>query len=142
MNETHQIPPPAQKILSVLEQCPIVLRPYVEQLRTLIFQTAASNPEIGKLTETLKWGQISYLTEQTKSGTTLRLGWDTKSSQFASLFVHCQTSLVSTWRNFYEDQLTFIDNREMRLPVQAPLRIEPIAHCISMALTYHARKLS
>ncbi len=128
------------KIQSTIRQCPTNLLPLVSQLRDLILRTAASNPDIGPLTETLKWGQLSYLTEQTKSGTTLRLGWDKENAAFVSLFVHCQTSLVGEWRDLYEDQLTLIGNRELRIATDKPLPTDAITHCITMALTYHSRK--
>ncbi|MEM7493881.1 MAG: hypothetical protein AAF296_10890 [Pseudomonadota bacterium] len=48
--------------------------------------------------------------------------------------------LIEDWRTRYEDTLTFIGNREVRLPLDAPLPTEPLRHCIAMAFTYHARK--
>ena len=42
-------------------------------LRGLVFDTAARTAGVGGLTEALKWGQPSYLTEQTGSGTTVRI---------------------------------------------------------------------
>jgi hypothetical protein len=33
-----------------------------------------ATPGVGALHETLKWGQPAYLTPETRSGTTLRLG--------------------------------------------------------------------
>jgi len=42
------------------------------QLRGLIFDVAAGTADIGKLEETLKWGEPAYIADK---GTTLRLGW-------------------------------------------------------------------
>jgi hypothetical protein len=42
-------------------------------LRRLIFNTAKATPGVGRLHETLKWGQPSYLTCETKSGSTIRI---------------------------------------------------------------------
>lgn len=109
------------------------------EVRDLILATAAEMPEVGVLTETLKWGQPAYLTNQTKSGTTLRLGWADDGTSI-SLFVHCQTSLVSEWRQRYEEALTFVGNRELVVAADQPLPVAPLQHCIAMALTYHARK--
>lgn len=43
-------------------------------LRALIFDVAARTEGVGRLEETLKWGQPAYLTPETKPGTTIRLG--------------------------------------------------------------------
>ncbi|WP_406646991.1 DUF1801 domain-containing protein [Aliisedimentitalea scapharcae] len=61
-------------------------------LRQLIFETAANLPKVGPVTEALRWGQPSYITEQTKSGTPIRLGVP-KTGGFA-LFVHCQSRVI------------------------------------------------
>src|SRR6266702_3123193 len=42
-------------------------------LRRLIFDTAKTTKGVGALLETLKWGQPSYLTAETKSGSTIRI---------------------------------------------------------------------
>ena len=130
-------PPP--DVAAVLETCPDTARAHVDALRALILETASELPEVGALSETLKWGQPSFLTPQTKSGTTLRLGWS-ETGATISLFVHCQTSLVGDWRARYGDELTFVGNRELSIPTEQPLPEAPIKHCVAMALTYHARK--
>ena len=43
------------------------------QLRELIMKTAAATPEVGRLEETLKWGEPAYLTRQTGAGSTIRM---------------------------------------------------------------------
>ncbi|MCR9194873.1 MAG: DUF1801 domain-containing protein [Hyphomonas sp.] len=135
------LPTPPPGVRAVLDACPPAARAAVTALRALIFDTAAATPEVGALTETLKWGQPAYLTQQTKSGTTIRLGWD-EDGRFISLFVHCQTSLVDTWREHYGDELTFVGNREISIPTHTDLPRAPLRHCIAMALTYHSRKTS
>lgn len=133
------LPSPPPDVAASLGACPAAARAHLSALRALIFETAAARPEIGALTETLKWGQPSYLTEQTKSGTTIRLGWAEDGASI-SLFVHCQTSLVGEWRQRYDDALTFVGNREISIPTDAELPRAPLQHCVAMALTYHARK--
>jgi len=44
------------------------------QVRALIFATAAAHDDVGRLAETLKWGEPAYLTDETGSGSTIRLG--------------------------------------------------------------------
>ncbi len=130
--------PPA--VAAVYDAYPAQARKRLLALRQLIFNTAARQPGIGPLTETLKWGEPAYLTQATKSGTTIRLGWSPKHPSAASLFVSCQTSLIEDWRAQYARDLTFIGNREIRFPLGQPLPAAPVRHCIAMALTYHQRK--
>ncbi|MBR9834847.1 MAG: hypothetical protein GYB42_06590 [Alphaproteobacteria bacterium] len=56
------------------------------------------------------------------------------------LFVNCQTTLLDEWREHYSETLDLIGNREIRLPLGEPLPLEPLRHCIAMALTYKTRK--
>ena len=70
--------------------------------------------ERGHAARTLKWGQPSYLTTASKSGSTIRIGetWAGEASQYA-LFVNCQTDLVATFREIYPKQLSFGGNRSV-----------------------------
>ena len=43
------------------------------ELRALILKVAAETKGVGELEEALKWGQPSYLTRQTGSGSTIRI---------------------------------------------------------------------
>jgi hypothetical protein len=111
------------------------------ELRRLILETAAKTQGVGALKETLKWGQPSYLTPETRSGSTIRIdrvkpeaGDDTER---CALYVHCQTTLVSTFRQLYRDQLTFGGNRSILLDAGRPLPKAALRHCIALALTYH-----
>jgi len=111
------------------------------ELRRLILETAANTPGVGALTETLKWGQPSYLTAETRSGSTIRIdrvkpkaGDD---GERYALYVHCQTTLVSTFRQLYRDELTFGGNRSILLDARRPLPKTALRHCIALALTYH-----
>lgn len=105
-------------------------------LRDLIFQTAADHADIGPLTESLKWGEPSYAPKRARTGTAVRIAWKEKAPETISLFVNCQTSLVSDWRDLYQNELDLIGNRELRLPLDKSLPEAPLRHCVAMALTY------
>ncbi|MHA1572057.1 MAG: DUF1801 domain-containing protein, partial [Alphaproteobacteria bacterium] len=60
-------------VAAVFDAYPAALRRRLMALRQLIFETAALSEGVGPLTETLKWGQPSYLTQQSGSGTTIRI---------------------------------------------------------------------
>lgn len=114
-------------------------------VRALIFQTAASNPTIGPLTETLKWGQPAYLTDVSKSGSTLRLG---EKDGHGVVYLNCKTTLVDSLRDIYPDAFTYEGTRAVKFPLDQPLPNNapnnspnnPLAHCIEMTLTYHLTK--
>ncbi|RED53847.1 DUF1801 domain-containing protein [Aestuariispira insulae] len=110
------------------------------ELRALIYQVAAGIPEVGPLTETLKWGEPSYLTEESGSGTTIRINRDKKREGGLGLYVNCQTSLLGEFRALYGDQLAFDGNRAILLDCRDRLAEEELRHCIALALTYHRRR--
>jgi hypothetical protein len=61
-------------VAAILATYPDDVRSRVMAVRALIFDTAERIPAIGPLTETLRWGQPSYLTTAPRTGTTIRLG--------------------------------------------------------------------
>ncbi len=116
------------------------MRARLFELRTLIIDVAATTPGVGDLEETLKWGQPSFLTNQTKSGSTIRIDQLKSRPDACALYFHCQTNLVETYRNLYLDELRFEGNRAIILDINDALAEAPLRHCIALALTYHARK--
>ena len=115
-------------------------RKYLQGLRSLILETAKTTDGVGTLTETLKWGEPSFVTSHPKSGTTLRLAWKPALPDTAQMLVPCSTTLVDEWRQHYPGTLTFSGTRAIHLDINTPLPRTELAHCIAMALTYHARK--
>lgn len=108
-------------------------------VRSLVFE-AADDVDAGPLTETLKWGEPAYLTEATKSGTTIRLGTPKGMEDRCALFVHCQTSLVAEFREVIDDPaIGFEGNRAVIFPTTRPLPEDALRHCIAQALTYKRR---
>jgi hypothetical protein len=127
-------------IASVFERYPAKARLRLLALRQLIFETAGDLEGVGVLTETLKWGEVSYLTEQSKSGSTIRIGWRASQPEHYALFLNCNTSLVSDFRTTHSDDLAFEDNRAIVIPIDRPLPKEALRFCIEAALTYHQEK--
>ena len=71
-------------------------------LRQLIFDTASATGGVGELEETLRWGEPSYLTTQTRSGSMVRINAKGLDGRYAMYF-HCQTNLVETFKDRYAD---------------------------------------
>jgi len=127
-------------VAAVFDAYPTRLKAKLLALRRLILETAASTPGVGTLEETLKWGQPSYLTSESRSGSTIRIDRvkpDGDGAERYALYVHCQTTLVSTFRQLYRDQLTFGGNRSILLDADRPIPKAALKHCIALALTYH-----
>ena len=110
------------------------------RIRELIFKAAEARPEVGDLTECLKWGQASYLTEKSKSGSTVRIGWSAKKPEEVGVFLNCNTSLVETYREIWPNQLNYVGNREIALSLKDDIPEAVLSSCITMALTYHLNK--
>jgi hypothetical protein len=56
------------------------------------------------------------------------------------MFVHCQTSLLATYREFYSDVLRFDGKRCVEFNVDHDPPEKVLRHCIQLALTYHRGK--
>ena len=106
-------------------------------LRALIFDVAAHTEGVGRLKETLKWGQPAYLTQETKSGTTISLGCPTAGG-FA-IYVHCQTSIVSAFQALFPDDFHYDGSRAIHSATAEDLPVEKLELFITRALTYHRR---
>jgi hypothetical protein len=106
------------------------------QVRDLIFATAAAHDDVGEITETLKWGEPAYLTDETGSGSTIRLG-RLKDSEHAAILFNCKTTLVDTFRDRFPDQFEYRQTRALLLPVAGKLPKRELSVCLSLALKYH-----
>jgi hypothetical protein len=125
---------------AVFDACPKQLRTKLLALRRLILDTASKTTGVGELEETLKWGQPSYLTTRTKSGSTIRIDRVKSSANQVALYFHCQTDLVATFRELYPEALTYSGNRAVILNADDDIPEAALRHCVGLALTYHLRK--
>jgi uncharacterized protein DUF1801 len=105
-------------------------------LRKLIFDTASATQGVGELEETLRWGEPSYLTTLTRSGSMVRINAKGSEGRYAMYF-HCQTNLVQTFRDRYADKFSFEKNRGIVFANGDTVPVKELRHCIALALTYH-----
>jgi hypothetical protein len=142
MNKSPQkIHPPFAdvKVRKLFETYPNVVRTRLIALRRLIFDTANSLDSVGKIEETLKWEQPTYLTSASKSGSTIRIDRLKDDGGYAMYF-HCQTDLVATFRELYPTQMTYGGNRSILFSAADKIPEKALHHCIGLALTYYARQ--
>jgi uncharacterized protein DUF1801 len=124
---------------AVFEAYPGPIRTRLRALRRLIFATAKTTKGVGALEETLKWGQPSYLTAETGSGSTIRIDQVKSTVGQYAIYFHCQTNLVETFRELYPE-LQYSGNRAILLDASEALPEAKLRHCVGLALTYHLNK--
>jgi hypothetical protein len=130
---------PSATIEAVFEAYPQPVKSRLLALRRLIFDTADTTKGVGALEEALKWGQPSYLTAESKSGSTIRIDQVKAEAGRYAVYFHCQTDLVETFRELHPE-LRYGGNRAILLDAGEKLPEKALRHCIALALTYHARK--
>ena len=103
--------------------------------RAFILDTAALHPGIGPLAESLKWGEPSFTPLARNVGSSVRLA-GRGPGRVALLFI-CHTGLIGQFREIYP-ALTYEGNRAIVVDAATPL--DPLRHCITLALTYFLRR--
>lgn len=109
-------------------------------VRRLIFAVAATTPGVGALTETLRWGEPAYVTEASRSGSTIRLGVPRSEPDRVAILFNCRTTLVESFRAICPDLVSFLGSRAILIPASDPLPEAALAICLARALTYHQRR--
>jgi hypothetical protein len=108
-------------------------------LRKLILDTAKASDGVGAIEETLKWEQVSFLTSETKSGTTIQIDRMKSDPDRYALYLHCQTNLIDIFREIYPE-LTYGGNRCILIDAAEDMPKDALRHCVGLALTYHRDK--
>jgi hypothetical protein len=129
------MPPEVAKVFAAY---PDAMRQKLLMLRALILEVAARTDGVGPLEETLKWGEPSYLTTASKSGSTIRI--NAAGPDRYAIYVNCRTNLVDTCRSLYPDDFAYEGDRAVILRLDQAPPLEPLGHCIALALTYHLHK--
>ena len=124
------LPDPIQ---AAFDAHPAPVRARLLDLRARILDIGAALP-IGPIEESLKWGQPSYATPQTKAATPIRLG-ATKDGTPA-IFTHCQSGVIGQVRAISPPGVTFDGTRALHLPLDSPPPDDIIDALIRTALTY------
>jgi len=127
------------QVASRFKGYPPGVRPQLMALRALIFDTAARTEGVGPLTETLKWGQPSYLTEESGSGTTVRLDC-LKAADGYAVYFNCHSGLLGRFRELYPDTFKFEGKRAIVFAVGDRVPAGELRHCLALAFTHHSKK--
>ncbi len=129
----------SKKVEAAFEKAPPVIRKRLLLMRRLILDVASKTPGVGRLQETVKWDSPSYLTNETQSGTTIRIDRIGSEESKYGIFVHCQSNVVNEFRRQVSTPLKFDGTRGIILDAKDEIP-EELNYFIYLALTYHLRK--
>lgn len=128
-------------VAEVFNSYPDELRSRLLALRQLILDTADGLEGVGPIEETLKWGQPSFLTSETRAGSTIRIApAGSRSTHDYGVYFICSTNLVSSFQNVFGDLFDYEKNRALLFLLNDALPTDELSVCIAMALTYHLSK--
>ena len=134
---TNTIP---DDVAAVFESYPVIMRAKLLALRQLILDTASATEGVGEIEEALRWGEPSYLTTETKSGSTIRISIVRGTENQYAVYFNCQTTLVATFRQMYPNLFAYSGNRAIMFHVNDTVPTNELGHCIALALCYHLDK--
>ena len=138
--EKHPTIPIKSEVAAVFNSYPEEMKSKLMFLRQLIFDTAASFEEIREIEETLKWGEPSYLTPSSKSGSTIRIAWKESKKEQYSIFFKCTANLVPAFKEKFPQKFKFGGNRSIDFNLYDDVPVKELKQCIALALTYHRNK--
>ncbi len=127
-------------VAKVFASYPANVRRKLLAIRELIFSSASSIEGVGKIEETLKWGEPTYLTSMSKSGSTIRIAWKKSAPLQYAMYFNCQTNLIDTFRSLFRSEFKFEGNRAIVFDVSEKVQTDSLTICIAAALTYHRNK--
>jgi hypothetical protein len=128
------------EVAAVFSSYPKKMKAKLLYLRRLIYETAAALDNVGEIEETLKWGEPSYLTPESKSGSTIRIAWKESSKDHYSMFFKCTANLVPAFRDEFPHTFVFSGNRSIDFTATDRIPKRELKQCIALALTYHRNK--
>ena len=107
------------------------------QLRQLLLATARRLDRVGPIEETLRWGEPSYLTQETRSGSLIRLAWKKSRPNQYGIYFHCQTTIIEMIREIHGNVFCYEGRRALVFGPTDQVDEVAVADCFAMALTYH-----
>ena len=121
------------RVKSVFENYPDSVKEKILNLRRIILETAEESEEIIELTETLKWGEPSYLN---KIGSTVRIDWKPKHPNQYAMYFSCSTRLVETFKLIFPSVFSFEGKRAIVFNLDDRINEPALKQCIAAALRY------
>ncbi|MGE8720984.1 DUF1801 domain-containing protein [Leptospira terpstrae] len=136
-NVKPKYPIPSESLSSYyFNLSPVMLDKFME-IRNWIYEISQANDQIGEIEECIKWGQPSFLTPITKSGSTIRIG-KVNDAEFA-LFFNCKTTIAQEIAIEFPE-LKCDGKRALYFAANQKLAKTKVISCLQKALLYHKRK--
>ena len=120
----------------VFRNYPDFIRDKMQFLRKLVHETA-HEMQLGSLTETLKWGEPSFVT---KKGSTLRMDWKEKNPSQYAMYFQCTSRLVETFKLVFGDRFNYEGKRAIIFRLDEEIPVDQLKQCIKATLRYHQVK--
>lgn len=125
------------EVQQVFDNYPSPALKRMQELRSLIIESASELEEVYELEETLKWGEPSYIS---KYGSTLRIDWKQKAPDQFAMYFKCTSKLVETFREVYPNDFSYEGNRAIVFKLDETIPKEKLKECIKATLRYHKVK--
>lgn len=132
------LPAMPAEVQTVFDACTAPVRQGLVTLRGLVFAQADRMPQIGPVTEALRWGEPAFLTLQTGAACSLRIG-PVRRGGFG-LFVHCKSGLIPAFQAGLGSGLRFDGTRAVLFETAAAINAAQISLLIEGALGFHLAK--
>lgn len=131
----------ADDVAAKFASYPATARQMLLTIRKWVFELASENADVGKLAESLKWGEPAWR-PKSGVGTTIRADWKDKSPDCVKIFFDCKTDLIDRTRSLLSADLDCEGNRAIVLPLDRPLPEHAVKTALGWALCHHRdRKL-
>ncbi|MFK7967239.1 MAG: DUF1801 domain-containing protein [Burkholderiaceae bacterium] len=140
--QSSSTPEMPANVQTVFNAYPPAVRRRFMQIRALMYQTAEQLKGVGPITETLKWGEPAYLTELSKSGSTVRFNWKAAQPDRLAVCFNCQSRLIGHFREHFPHQFDYEGNRALVLSLGESTPTDDLSKCLATALQYHRIKES
>ncbi|MFT6630916.1 MAG: hypothetical protein ACJAS4_000860 [Bacteriovoracaceae bacterium] len=124
----------------IYSEYPNIVKSYLLEMRKIILDTAKKEKDVGAIEEVLRWGQPTFLTTESKSGTMIRIDRYKKQDDKVAIFFHCQTQIIKMITLKYGKKLTYDGNRGIVFDIKKPLPKRVIKDCAHLALRYNLIK--
>lgn len=128
------------RIEQVFESFPENLKPHLRWLRTVVLATAAETEGVGAIHETVRRGLPAYITKDSQSGTTIRIGPVRDRPGYYAVFFNSQLDLVSSFRSQFAGLFEFEGTHAIAFHVNDEVPLAAVCSCIRTALTYYLQE--
>ena len=134
---SQKYPLPSEEVSSYYFSVPQSMLDQLMQIRSWIYELAEADERIGMIQECLKWGEPSFLTPITKSGSTIRLA-KVDDSMFG-IYFNCKTTIAQEIAIQFPE-LNCDGKRALYFPTNQKIPKTKLIVCLKKALLYHKRK--